>query len=422
MPSEQKYIVRILFIVPIYALDCWLSLLFFKDNYYVYFDSVRDWYEAFVIYNFLALCYEYLGGEGNIMSEIRGRPIRSSWYYGTCCLTGKTYTIGFLRFCKQATLQFCLVKPIMSVITLVLEGTGKYRDGDWSPNGGYLYITMVYNTSVSLALYGLLLFYQATKDMLSPYDPISKFLTVKSVIFLSFWQGVILAVLEKMSLLPEFYAEGHDKPGSSGTVSAGYQNFLICIEMFFGSLALRHAFPHHIYRECSSNSDGQARSVTMQSISSSLKETMNPKDIMTDAIHNFHPQYQQYTQYNSGSAAASGSKSNGSGNGTAGGGGSNTGSGLESSGEHERQSSSERQQHVQNRKANQTSIVRERPPSRDTSTPSGNMINLSSTEESLSGRKGGSKTGGVTGGGTPATPGQKYSEKSGLLGSDDEFQ
>jgi transmembrane protein 184B, putative (fragment) len=37
----------------------------------------------------------------------------------------------------------------------------------------------------------------------------------------------------------------------------------------------------------------------MQSISSSLKETMNPKDIMNDAIHNFHPQYQQYTQYHS---------------------------------------------------------------------------------------------------------------------------
>lgn len=24
---------------------------------------------------------------------------------------------------------------------------------------------------------------------------------------------------------------------------------------------------------------------------------MNPKDIMNDAIHNFHPHYQQYTQY-----------------------------------------------------------------------------------------------------------------------------
>lgn len=395
MPSEQKYIVRILFIVPIYALDCWLSLLFFKDNYYVYFDSIRDWYEAFVIYNFLALCYEYLGGEGNIMSEIRGRPIRSSWYYGTCCLQGKTYTIGFLRFCKQATLQFCLVKPLMSIVTLILESCGKYRDGDWSPDGGYLYITMIYNTSVSLALYGLLLFYQATKDMLSPYEPVSKFLTVKSVIFLSFWQGVILAVLEKMSLLPEFYAEGHE--GTSGTVSAGYQNFLICIEMFFGALALRHAFPHHIYRECSSNNDGQARSVTMQSISSSLKETMNPKDIMTDAIHNFHPQYQQYTQYQSGSAAPSGSKTNGGSNG--GGNGS-----LESSGEHKQ---SDQQKH------RKQASSKDHPSRESTPSSAGNMINLSSSGETAPSGKN------LT---APPTPGQKYSEKSGLLSSDDEFQ
>lgn len=34
----------------------------------------------------------------------------------------------------------------------------------------------------------------------------------------------------------------------------------------------------------------------MKSISSSLKETMNPHDIVQDAIHNFSPAYQQYTQ------------------------------------------------------------------------------------------------------------------------------
>lgn len=46
-PREQRHIVRILFIVPIYALDSWLSLLFFtNDQYYVYFDTVRDCYEG----------------------------------------------------------------------------------------------------------------------------------------------------------------------------------------------------------------------------------------------------------------------------------------------------------------------------------------------------------------------------------------
>lgn len=84
-PNEQRWIVRILFIVPIYAFDSWLSLLFFEQSYYVYFDSIRDCYEAFVIYNFLSLCYEYLGGEMSILSEIRGRPIKASWLWCTCC-------------------------------------------------------------------------------------------------------------------------------------------------------------------------------------------------------------------------------------------------------------------------------------------------------------------------------------------------
>lgn len=50
-------------------------------------------FAAFVIYNFLSLCYEYLGGEGNIMSEIRGKPIKSSYLHGTCCLAGRTRPI-----------------------------------------------------------------------------------------------------------------------------------------------------------------------------------------------------------------------------------------------------------------------------------------------------------------------------------------
>uniref|UniRef100_A0A182P101 Transmembrane protein 184B n=1 Tax=Anopheles epiroticus TaxID=199890 RepID=A0A182P101_9DIPT len=297
-PQEQRWIVRILFIVPIYATYSWVSLLFFNsESVYVYFFTVRDCYEAFVIYNFLSLCYEYLGGEGNIMSEIRGKPIKSSCLYGTCCLAGKTYTIGFLRFCKQATLQFCLVKPLMAFIIIFLQAFNHYHDGDWSADGGYIYITVIYNISVSLALYGLYLFYFATRDLLTPFDPVLKFCTVKSVIFLSFWQGVGLAILEKAEVISPIVDAGGSTT-SAGTVSAGYQNFFICIEMLFAAIALRYAFPYQVYAQ-SCMTDAHGRSVTMQSISSSLKETMNPKDIMTDAIHNFHPQYQQYTQYSS---------------------------------------------------------------------------------------------------------------------------
>lgn len=58
-----------------------------------------------------------------------------------------------------------------------------------SPTGGYLYVTIIYNISISLALYALFMFYVATKELLSSYAPVLKFLTVKSIIFLTFWQG-----------------------------------------------------------------------------------------------------------------------------------------------------------------------------------------------------------------------------------------
>ena len=162
---------------------------------------------------------------------------------------------------------------------------------------------LINNFSISLALYGLFLFYFATKIMLKPYSPVIKFFTIKSVIFLTFWQGVLLALFEKIGIIEaynpyidgEIY-EGHTKPNlSAGTVAAGWQNFIICIEMFIASIALRFAFPHTAYLHSVPSSTG--RVVTMQSISNNLKETMNPRDIMQDAIHNFHPNYQQYTQY-----------------------------------------------------------------------------------------------------------------------------
>ncbi|NWV56701.1 T184A protein, partial [Daphoenositta chrysoptera] len=294
IPKEQRYIIRILFIVPVYAFDSWLSLLLLGSHqYYVYFDSVRDCYEAFVIYSFLSLCFEYLGGESTIMTEIRGKPIASSCFYGTCCLQGMSYSIGFLRFCKQATLQFCIVKPLMAIVTIILQAFGKYHDGDFNVHSGYLYITIIYNFSVSLALYALFLFYFATMDLLRPFEPVLKFITIKAVIFLSFWQGTLLAILEKCGVIPEVQIIDGKEVGA-GTVAAGYQNFIICIEMFFASIALRYAFTCHVYREKKENST--ANLAPMQSISSGLKETISPQDIVQDAIHNFSPAYQQYTQ------------------------------------------------------------------------------------------------------------------------------
>lgn len=42
----------------------------------------------------------------------------------------------FLRRCKQGTLQFVLLKPVMAALTLLLYAAGAYTDGDMSPSNG----------------------------------------------------------------------------------------------------------------------------------------------------------------------------------------------------------------------------------------------------------------------------------------------
>ncbi len=109
-----------------------------------------------------------------------------------------------MRLCFfKATLQFCIVKPVMSFITIWLQSYELYEDGNWDPAKGYLYITLIYNVSISLALYALFLFYFGTKDLLRPFDPVLKFFTIKSVIFLSFWQGEWLVPVYKPYIIEQ---------------------------------------------------------------------------------------------------------------------------------------------------------------------------------------------------------------------------
>ena len=57
-PNEQKYIMRILVMVPIYSFVSCLSYLYYRET--VYFQVIRDCYEAFAIASFFTLLCSYI--------------------------------------------------------------------------------------------------------------------------------------------------------------------------------------------------------------------------------------------------------------------------------------------------------------------------------------------------------------------------
>lgn len=129
-------------------------------------------YEAWIIYNFSSLLLAYVGGPGAVVVKAEGKQVHPSWSHMTCCLPTmqvrrratacllarscscllttpqqqychhavllprKQVDGFFLRHCKQGTLQFVLMKPVMAALTLILYAAGAYTDGDMSPRDG----------------------------------------------------------------------------------------------------------------------------------------------------------------------------------------------------------------------------------------------------------------------------------------------
>ncbi|XP_061366268.1 uncharacterized protein LOC133309502 [Gastrolobium bilobum] len=275
-PTYQRFIVRIIFMVPVYALMSFLSLVVPECS--IYFDSIREVYESWVIYNFLSLCLAWVGGPGAVVISLSGRVMKPSMCLMTCCFPPIPLDGRFIRKCKQGCLQFVILKPILVVVTLILYAKGKYKDGNFSPKQSYLYLTIIYTFSYTMALYALALFYVACKDLLQPFNPVPKFIIIKSVVFLTYWQGVLFFLAAKSGFI-----EDADE-------AALLQNFIICVEMLVAAVGLFYAFP---YKEYAGANIGGSRGLT-----ASLGHALKLNDFYHDTVHQFAPTYHDYVLYN----------------------------------------------------------------------------------------------------------------------------
>jgi hypothetical protein len=110
MPDVQKYVVRILWMVPIYAVQSWLSLRFHQLR--IYIDSVRDLYEAYVIASFVYYLIELLGGQDalvNILEQKRHTRLGHHAFPLSLILEPWELGVEFMLQCKHGVLQYVVL-------------------------------------------------------------------------------------------------------------------------------------------------------------------------------------------------------------------------------------------------------------------------------------------------------------------------
>ena len=272
-PTVQRKIIAILWMSPIYCLTSFFSLLFPSADGYL--SVIKDFYEAYVIYNFLSFLIAVLGrGDRDVAVQVLARhvdhldaPARClrRFYHPPPETSDQAKASAVLTECQIMALQFVFIRPITSIASFVstalVHGIDDTDHGDDNDDSGVaffltpgFYIAMVQNVSVFLAFRGLLRFYHAVREDLEWLQPFSKFMAIKGIVFLTFWQGLMISIIVHLQ-----YDKDDDNDTSEGSSSsssssssnsksaqeqaAEIQNVLICLEMLFFAICHWCVFP-----------------------------------------------------------------------------------------------------------------------------------------------------------------------------------
>ncbi|KAK0461043.1 organic solute transporter Ostalpha-domain-containing protein [Desarmillaria tabescens] len=253
---EQRYIVRILLLVPIYAVISLASYFFW--NHSTPLLLVRDCYESTVLTSFFYLLLNYLSPdpteqraifmkaglsrEADAKARLAGEKPKK-WVFPLGSVKWKpTDGLYFLQWMKWGVLQYCVIRPLTTLVAVILDYMGLYCEESYGLGWGHVYIVVIVSLSVTIAMYCLIQLYIPVAEMLRPHRPLLKLFAIKAVVFLTFWQATFLSVLTMFGVVK------NTKYMTAADINIGIGALLETFEMMlFGFLHIR-AFTYKDYR------------------------------------------------------------------------------------------------------------------------------------------------------------------------------
>jgi len=255
-PNIQRYVLRIIALVPIYSVQSWLTLWpegsAIRTIGVVYGEPFRDVYESYALASFLYYLVALAGGEDAMIDLLRrkdrsyGQHTMFPFRYLVCCLTEWEMGEEFLLRSKQGVLIFATLNLVGAVAVIGLKPLGLYGGDSVNavdPRRADVWINLILSGSMSWALYCLVMLYRAIKEDLKDWNLIGKFLCIKGVVFFTFWQGIVIIVIQHYGGLSWGNTESEDLK----YVREKMQALLIIVEMLGFSIAHRFAFTYRDY-------------------------------------------------------------------------------------------------------------------------------------------------------------------------------
>jgi hypothetical protein len=119
-PQIQKYVVRIIWMVPIYAVESWFALRF--KGFSIYLEVLRECYEAYAIYCFLYFLFALLGGdEVVIVQKLKEKASTLGQHAWPVGIAVSPWIMGqdFLQKCKVK--RYSLLIAVVRLVALMVS-------------------------------------------------------------------------------------------------------------------------------------------------------------------------------------------------------------------------------------------------------------------------------------------------------------
>lgn len=239
IPIQNK-IINLVWLYPITSVSSYAVICGIK--YTIYLEFIRDSYQAYCCYLFFALLLSYLGCHDDEdlfaietyleTSSVPQLPFPMTVLFSEPNLKGRK----FLRFIQSGVLQYCVVKTFLVLCSLLLQLFGYFHEYNFDPKYGYIWVTIFLSVSIMYALICFTLFYSALKLRLKPFYVNGKFISVIFVLFVVYFQGIIIQILMNYEII--------NYKSNDNEQTKLIQAILTIIEMFVLSILNFFVFSH----------------------------------------------------------------------------------------------------------------------------------------------------------------------------------
>ncbi|KDN35989.1 hypothetical protein RSAG8_11140, partial [Rhizoctonia solani AG-8 WAC10335] len=144
--------------------------------------------------------------------------------------------LSFMHLIKWLVLQFVIIRPTISTISIICHVLGALCPSSMSPVHPNIWLTIIDTQAMVVAMFGLLLFYTVNRQELNGHQPILKFTVIKLVVLIPMTQEFVFKILASSGVFKptEHWSITH--------VSEGLTVFASTIEMTVFSLVMLWAY------------------------------------------------------------------------------------------------------------------------------------------------------------------------------------